>query len=217
MYSKVDIFNMALSAVGASSTVSEENEVSREAEVCNRWYKAARDTALGMAPWPEARGYARLAKSSERIEGHIWTLAGPAPAYRFSFAVPADLIKPFHLQSFQRFEYSGRTISCAESAPILYYIKRLEDVTKWENPLTMSVVFTLASYIAMPLTGKDDVDSKMMQKAMLISDEMTLQVVNTESVSMETIPSFISARGYSQFPSERYFYSFGSNNIEKSL
>lgn len=216
--SVVEIFNMALSAAGTSSTVSTVDEKSREAETCQRWYGLVRDLVLGAAPWPSATAYARLSRVAERDMNSLWQGADPAPSYRYAYAIPADLIRPYHLQDFARFEYRGDRIFCMGEAPILFYIKQETDVSKWSADLTSAVVHLLASKIAPQYKGDDNTVMRLVQQAFIAADDAMVAAANSQQELHSTMPDWIQARGYGGgMPLQRYYFPFDARNIEASL
>lgn len=217
MTTLVQLYNQALSEVGASTTVSAADELSREAELCNLWFETARDSVLGAAPWPSAIAYARLALTQERDFAEPWVGADPTPQFRFRYAVPANLLKPYHLQSFARFEFIDRAISCHEETPILYYISRQTDLSRWSTDLVLAVMYRLAAHLAMPYTGKQDMANQALQKSLVLSDEVIASTANQQNQRYDTVPDFIQVRGYGgNAPAQRFFYPFEYQNIEAS-
>ena len=215
MTSKVDLFNRALSEVGADSSVSEENEQSREASLCRLWYEPSRDSVLRAAPWPSATKYARLAKVAERDQDEPWKNSDPDPQFRYSFAVPSDLLRPFHLHDFSRFAFTGNRISCESPDPILYYISRQVDITSWSVDLQNAVIYRLASHIAKPYTGSTDLAQLAMQKALMLTEDAITTAANQQHMQYDTLPEFIQARGYAEYPyHQRYYFPFTSKALE---
>ncbi len=213
--SKVDIFNKALSEVGADSLVSEENEQSREASLCRLWYDNARDSVLRAAPWPAATKYARLAMLSERDMDEDWQSSNPDPQFRYKFAAPADLLRPYHLHDFSRFSFTANQISCNEKDPILYYISRQVDISEWSVDLENAVIFRLASHIAKPYTGSNELAQLAMQKALMLTEDAITVAANQQHFQYETLPDFIRERGYAEYPYwQRYYFPFTSKALE---
>ncbi|WP_059413445.1 hypothetical protein [Cupriavidus basilensis] len=86
MASEVDICNMALSRLGDQATVSsiDPPEGSPQAGHCAQWYPICRDLLLEMHAWSFATTRVALA-----LLNSDW------PSWRFTYAVPADCIKPW--------------------------------------------------------------------------------------------------------------------------
>ena len=63
--SEIQIYNLALNAVGERSNISLPTENSRQAEVCRLWYSPIVEQVLAAAPWAEATKYTYLAQQAE--------------------------------------------------------------------------------------------------------------------------------------------------------
>jgi hypothetical protein len=59
--SDVAIYNMALTRIGCTQTISSFNDRSNEAAQARLWYEPCRNEVLTAFPWPWASGYATLA------------------------------------------------------------------------------------------------------------------------------------------------------------
>ena len=133
--SEVEVYNLALNAMGARNNVSSPKENSREAEVCRLWYTVVRDQILSAAAWPEATVIVSLALLSEAsgtqtgatntdlppgapfVNGQTldvfdlasvsYTPGGPTPGYGYVYALPNDCIQPQYLLNYDRFKVTG--------------------------------------------------------------------------------------------------------------
>jgi hypothetical protein len=81
--SKVLIANMALSFIGAKSTIESLTEDSAEAKECNLWYDYSRLQTLGTHDWSFARRRLTLATHSDDPPDGVW-------AYRYIY--PSDCV-----------------------------------------------------------------------------------------------------------------------------
>ena len=216
--SEVEIFNLALSAAGTRATVSAVDENSREALICRQWYALVRDLVQGSAPWPSITSYQRLARTATRDASGPWPGAGLSPSLRFAYAVPAQLLRPYHLQSFGRFEYRANTLFCDEEQPILFYLRRETNVEVWDHRLKLSCANMLAAHIAPQYKADPSMTESLLQRAYVMMDEVIEQSVNNDDVRHDSLPDWIAARGYGGgMPEPRFFYPFASRNIEASL
>lgn len=217
MYDVLTLYNLALSEVGQQHTVAETSEESLEAELCNRWFNYVTDMTFGLAPWPEVQAFARLPLLRERNPAEPWQPTDPTPEYRYLFGTPSDMVRPFHLQSFGRFHFAQRKISCNEFTPILFYIKKEPDLTQWSVELFTAVMHHLASKIAHAITGKPDLALTQFQKAEMLANDAAVRALNTLDQRLTSDPDWIRARGYQTLPAtERYFFPFASLNFEAS-
>ena len=78
----VSIANMALSHLGAASTIESFDELSNEAVQCKLWYDIARKEVLEAFDWSFARKRATLAEHAD----------GPPDEWAFRYQYPADCI-----------------------------------------------------------------------------------------------------------------------------
>lgn len=212
---KVAIFNLALSAVGTRATVSAAGESTREAEVCDLWYDEVVFQLLHAAPWASTTGVERLTEIKERDAAEDWVAGDPEPGWRFAYEAPEDMLRPRHLSTYERFELSimaddtHAIMTDAEDA-LLVYTKKQETTSKWDPALTMAIVYALASHIALPLQGKPERARYLVEMANIKAMEARVASANTDESQLETIPPWISARGYaSGAPTSRYVYPFG--------
>ena len=213
---EVSIYNLALDAVGTRSRVSLPTENSREAEVCRLWFGPVRDRILRAARWPSAKAWGRLALLKERNGDAAWVSDDPEPGFTYAYGVPSDMLAPRNLAGYQRFNLSSYpgaklAIMTNEAAALLCYTKKQEVISLWDPGLQIAIVWGLAAYIAMPLTGKANRVRNAIQEANNLLLTAREDAANTDSEMMETIPSWISARGYSMTTNDtRYLYPLGS-------
>lgn len=216
MVDLVAIYNLALSACGSSATVSSPTERSREAALCNQWYAVVRDNVLAAAPWPSVRKFARLARVAELGDGQ-WTGASPDPEFRFAYGVPADLLHPYHLQSFRPFTYgligNERRISSNEEAPILYYNSRQEEPSGWEQGLALAVIYALAFHLARPLTGRNSTQEVNATLASNYVEAAATRAANQYEQQKDALPDWLQARGYAVSQTEKWFYPMQGLNL----
>lgn len=211
------VFNRALSAVGTRYMVSDPDEASSEAEICRLWYEEARDQVLRAAPWPSAQSAKRLTLLRERDNDELWTTSDPSPNWQYAYAVPNDMLYPRHLGTYGRFQLATipadnrLAIMTMEASPVMVYTRKQEDVGLWDVDLRLAITYALAAHIAMPLHGKAD----RAKLAQIMANEliMTARVnaANANVGSFETVPDWLSARGYAgSGPQGRYLYEYGS-------
>lgn len=215
--SEVQVYNLALNAVGARSNISSPSEDSREAEVARLWFSPVRDQILSAAAWPEAteiRYLAQLAEADADGDG-VWAADDPRPGYTHVYSLPSDLLRPQYLTGFGRFlitSYSSnrRALHTSEPSAALVYTKRLENISQWNPELQMAVVYGLAANICMPLTGKPSRSKMLLEQANNLVLQARMTAANTSAEMHESIPDWIAARGYSNTQGQRFFYPYGS-------
>lgn len=216
---EVSIYNLATSAAGARNNIALPNEASREAELCRLWFGPVRDQVLRAAPWPNTRAFSRLAVLAERDPDLEWTASDPEPGLLYSYAVPSDMVYPRYLSTFERFTYgvydnSGTDVQAIQTNTanaILYYTKRQTNIGLWDSQLYFAIAYALSAHITMPLTGKPQ---RALNAARMANDlimQARVNAANSDEESYETIPEWISARGYAgSYPATRYIYPNGA-------
>lgn len=168
MTAPIDIANRALAQIKAGKTIARFDENSVEADACGRFYETARDTALAAYGWAFARHYASLARLPQ----------SPAPSWPYAYRYPADCLKvhklhagvdlPEHfLHGLKRYQVAsdedGQIILTNMPRPVLEYTARIESPDAWSAPFQQVVVFLLASYIAIPITGSQQLATANLQ------------------------------------------------------
>lgn len=212
---EVTIYNLALNAVGARSTVSIPTERSREAETCRLWFGPVRDQVLRAAPWPSAKGLARLALAKERDNDLDWNDLDPEPGYQYAYRAPSDMLAPRYISNYARFSlaaYPDNTmvISTSQPNPILIYTKAQPIMSLWDVSLQMAIVYGLAGYITMPLTGKSARAGQNIKQANDLIWQARENAANTDDQTFESIPEWIAARGYTSIaPQTRFIFPQG--------
>lgn len=208
------LYNLALNAVGSRDNISHTAEASREAEVCNLWYPVVRDQVLRAASWPSCRRTKRLAVLAT-ASGAEWAEGMPDPGFSFAYGTPADMLYPRYLSDFTRFEVSttpsgtSKTIQTNTTGAILIYTYRNELISMWESSLQMAIVYGLAANVAMPLTGKINRATGLINNANDLIFSARAEAANENNSQMESIPDWIAVRGYANPGDTRFYYPFG--------
>lgn len=211
---EVGIYNLALSEVGAKSSVASTTEKSRAAELCNMWYQTVVEVVLRAAPWPSATGVKRLALLKERDDSKAWAEGDPDPGWRYVYSTPSDMLRPRYLSTYDRFTVSlyndSQAIMTSVEKAILIYTKRQLQVKAWDPQLKMAIVKALAAHIAMPLQGKPARAQKIAESANNIIMEARQAAANEDEALHESMPDWFIARGYGYSTNyQRYVYPFG--------
>lgn len=212
--SEVQVYNLALNAIGERSNISSPTEQSRPAEVCSLWYFPVRDQILSAAPWPEATkiAYPALLATADDTDG--WLETEPRTGYSYVYALPSDALRPRYMSDFSRFLFTNyndqRALHSNTQDAILAYTSRLENIALWDSELQMAVVYGLAANICMPLSGKPSRAKVLAEKANELILAARVAAANANNESYESIPDWITARGFNHTPSLRYFHPYGS-------
>lgn len=209
------IYNLALDAFGARGRISSPLETSREAEACNLWFPSIRDQVLASARWPEATKMRRLGQLSSQ-DDDSWTPGEPKPGYTYVYGIPSDCVRPQYVTDYSQFDiqhYDDENIGLHTNtlAPILVFTFRQEIISLWSSELKMAVVFALSANVCMSLTGKTSRVKQLFQLANnnILSARET--AANTNNEVIESVPEWISGRGYSgAITQTRFYYPLGS-------
>ena len=212
--SEVQVYNLALNAVGERSNISAPTEQSRPAEVCRLWYSPVRDQILAAAPWPEATKIAYPALLAEQDDDDAWLETEPRLGYQYVYAMPSDALRPRYMSDFSRFlvaNYGGqRALHSNTEDAILAYTSRLENIALWDAELQMAIVYGLAANICMPLSGKPSRAKMLADKANELIMHARVSAANASNESYESVPDWIAARGFNFSTSQRYFHPYGN-------
>ncbi len=156
----VDIYNLALSALGTSLTVQNINEPSVQAGVCNRFYDRARKKVLEQCYWSFATKTAALALLLDQE-----TLTSDAdivfPGWRFIYARPADCLKA----------QAVTTIYGLRVRPALGYW--------WNNPSMLGGVPSWGPWRPPWAEMLDEVNSPVQQSTDIVTDQDEAWLVYT--------------------------------------
>lgn len=211
--SEVQVYNLALNAIGERSNISSPIEQSRPAEVCNLWYSPVRDQILAAAPWPEATKIAYPALLATADDDDAWLETEPRTGYAYVYAMPSDALRPRYMSDFSRFLFTNfggqRALHSNTQDAILAYTSRLENIALWDPELQMAVVYGLAANICMPLSGKPSRAKMLAEKANELILGARVAAANANNESYESIPDWIVARGFNNPASTRYFHPYG--------
>ena len=216
-YSELQLYNLAVDAVGGTGTIETTTEASREAELCSRWFGPVRDKVLRAAHWQSAKKVARLAQFSPRV-ADIWEPSDPSPGYHYGYSLPSDIIIPRHLADFARFELSiyengQHMLSTSGSSSLLYYTARF-DVEQMESSLALAIAAALAAHICEPLTGATRKAQFKLQEANEAIMQARLETANIDHQPISHIPDFIAVRGYgTPFQGQNFIYPFGPSFV----
>ena len=155
----------------------------------------------------------RLAAFAEN-EDETWVPGSPAPGYRYSFNLPADMVRPRALTTWEPFEISQvgnrARLSTNINAPILSYTSYLTDITQWDDSFRLAVVFGLAAVISGKLTGSQSLGQELQNQANQLIVEAQVSAANSDEETYEAMPEWLSARGFGNVSSQKFIYPNGA-------
>lgn len=157
MTTEVTICNMSLGHIKAKTTIASLTENSNEARKCNLYYAQARDETLEEFNWPFAKRFATLAVTGTPPTGWIYQYAIPSDALvirKVLTEYKEDKPVPFEL-ALSELSDSVVILTDREAAEV-EYTKGITNPTLFSALFSTALSYKLASYIAIPLTGKRD-------------------------------------------------------------
>lgn len=170
MASKIDIFNMALSHIGVSSTVADEQERSPERIACSRFFDTCRDALFSYKSmqWGFATAQEALADIGDPPTGWAYRYRYPNDCVNAIAIVGVsgrtelfDVAPKFKVQ----YETDGRTILADTEAAVLLYTKRVVEVERWPASFVEAAAVRLAAMIVMPLKNDAGMRNNLLQLA----------------------------------------------------
>jgi len=182
MGGKVDICNLALSALGEHNFIQSLMEGSAQANHCKQHYASALGATLEDFDWPFARKTAGLAKTGE-----------PPMDWQYQYAYPADGLKCRSLVTADRRERklpwqiglneagTAKVIHTDVDNAIMRYTRRLEDEALFPPSFVTSFSMRLAWVLAMPITRERKI-MEAMWKSYLQSLSQAKAIARNEGV-----------------------------------
>lgn len=145
--SETQIMNSALIKLGAERIISPDDESVRARLVKER-YPVLRDDLLRAHPWKFARGRVALG------------LIDPIPVtfsswdFSYVFQLPSDCLRVIeaNLNTNEEWAVEDRYLACNSSEVMIKYIRKLTDVSKFDDNFVEVLAWSLAADIAYALT-----------------------------------------------------------------
>jgi len=166
--SKVALFNMACSHVGARSTIEAEDEASAEASQCRLWYDRARRQALEAYNWDFARRRLTLALHGDAPPaqwGYRYQYPATAVAIRLLWNPVGDAADAVPYEIELDLAGTSKSILTNLQEAVAIYTSDLETVTLFSENFAEALGFFLASKIAFALTGQQKIVLQTFQMA----------------------------------------------------
>lgn len=162
--SEVQICNMALSNVGAKSTIESLTEDSTEAKECNLWYHYSRLQTLETFDWNFARRRLTLATHGD----------DPPDAWAYRYQYPVDCVSlrklqnpagekkdpiPFVIEASDDLDTKSILTNLDDAVGV--YTFNLKMVTLFSAFFVEMLSFALASHLSYTITGKLEIRKEM--------------------------------------------------------
>jgi hypothetical protein len=194
MPTPVEIWNTALSHIGARADIQDPNEQSSEAFQCRLHYQQTVDELLERSDWSFARRRADLSRIGDADGLLDSRYALPADALSIRAINDTELWPGARVGWSIEGEGSARVLRTDQNPAAVVYTARVGEAL-FPPSFVTALAWALAAKIAMPITR----DAKHMQRAaeqavVTLSDAKALDA-NQRGVRTEHTPDWIRARG----------------------
>lgn len=195
MASEVSICNMALGHIKSKSTIASLDESSTEAKKCKLFYAQARDEVLEEFNWHFAKRDAELAEIGTVPLGWAFQYAYPAD----SVAIRKILISPRDDDPVP-FELAHSDVNDTiviltdREAAFIEYTKQVTNTILFSPLFVSALSFKIASYIAMPLSGKQELRDEALSLYNLMISKARASSLNQGQKDESPDASWISGR-----------------------
>ena len=239
MPSVIDIYNLALDAVGTRSTVASTTENSTEANTLNRHYTAAVQSLLASANWSFARQQATLALLNDATQGQTV----PTP-WLYEYSVPSNMVRMRYVMPMfdnlpgsvtpgasmayfvgppVRFVLSSDTDSSGndinviltnQNQAIAVYTKNVTNTALYTPQFIEGLRMYLGHRICMALTGDKQKSVELFQEANLLVKQARATNQDEGLTVDDHIPDWVRVRGYASdwaYPEGGFYY--GPDNL----
>jgi hypothetical protein len=180
MASVLDICNLALSHIGEAANLSsiDPPEGSVAAELCSRFYAIARDNVLVMHDWGFATRRALPV-----------SLADVPAGWQYAYALPADLLKVIKVVPDEsgcaewwanHYAVESGVLVSQMASPMLVYVAREEDATRYPSLFVQALSLYLASLLAGPII-KGDTGASMAKNCLALVQSILAQAIAVDA------------------------------------
>ena len=148
MASKVNICNMALSRIGAS-TITSLTDGTQEAKLCNTFFDNLADRAMMQGSWSSTLKRVVLAQTTNT----------PAFQYDYEYQLPVDpkclkvLMIDEDVDGEHKYSIEDDKLLTDKNGVSIKYIAQITDPENYDPMLTEAIEVLLAAYLVYPLTG----------------------------------------------------------------
>lgn len=215
-----NMFNLALSVVGGSPTITDPDANNSSANILRLWYPVARRAVFTAGYWNSLRTQKLLARANERDMNVPFADGDPVPGFRYSYAFPVDALHPQYMEDFSPFELGRvgqeRLIFSNSSRPILRYTVDVEEPATWESELYRCVAWALGACVNMQKNGKMALTQKLEQQVKETINQAAAISGNSEDQYFDAAPSFYVGTGFSPpiVQPSRFYYPTTSFTVE---
>jgi len=168
--SVVEICNLALSLIGGEN-ISSMSEASAQARASNQFYQTTRDGLLALYPWGFAQKLRVLPEVGNDKAG-TWAHAYDLPVdmlkvglVRPAYSADLGVFEGEQAQAAFLHHVEGDKIYSDVEGAVLLYTARVEDPSLYPPLFVSALAYSLAAWLAMPLTRSVEIQGRMMQLA----------------------------------------------------
>ena len=227
MTDQVEIYNLALDAIGSQSTVSSPYETSAEANALNRhWLPAIREV-LRAVHW----NFARYQKPMTLLKDASAGDATPTP-WVYEYAYPSDCVMAryilpnldgalgettvgptvrFLLSSDNDSSNNAANVILTNQAQaVLVYTRLIENPALFDSEFVEALRLYLGARVAITLTGDKDKRDDCYEKAMSKANDARARNGNEGIKVIDHVPDWIRVRGYTAdfaYPDGSLYYT----------
>lgn len=189
--SKTQIANLALSHIRDKGQVENvDTDTTTQAKTARLWYDPARRQALAEFNHGFARSRLALATHSE----------DPPATWAHRYQWPSDCVQPRYIQNSSgrveppvpfELEVAGdktRSILTDQDEAVLVYTRDEEEVTFFSPHFVLAFSYLLAHYMAGPLTGKQSIQDKTLEKYNLTINTGAAHEANVTAAATDADP-----------------------------
>lgn len=194
MSTKLEIYNMAISASRGQGNLSSLTQKSREREECDNWYDLVVRVVQEAAFWPCCKSRAEL-----------------TPRKGGGYILPGGYLRAWYLENLAPFEIvEDRVLHTRTEVPVLYYSRLVTDTSQWSPTQTQATIYGLASKIARSLVGVEGLVANLTTTANNhLQSAQSIALNSSGNYKASYLPPFLTARGYAVGRDYQYHYPYG--------
>ena len=211
MATKLEIYNMALSAARGQGTLTSLTQSTRGREECDKWFGLVVDVSQEAAYWPCCKTRIDLDDAVKETDYE----------FQYSYGLPADFLRPWYLHTYGRFALMSKfdeevgthvtRLFTDEKDAKLYFARRVIDTARWPAAMTQAIVYGLGYKVSESLTGKAELVERLLALAngyLQQAQSISLNYEEDQKVP-DSDPDWIAARESGVRMLDRYYYPFG--------
>lgn len=176
--SVVEICNNALIRIG-SKTITSLTDGDKVANSCNLIYEQTRDMLLRQHIWNFALARTQLASE----------VTSPAFGWSYSYPLPSGFIRVKEIDGDHPYKIEGNYLLTNSSTIKFIYVRRIEDVTRFDPLFTEALILALAirlSYILIGSNSREGALKEELQRVLFQAKQVDGQDDTPDSLNAST-------------------------------